>query len=182
MNQIETDRLILQPLDAEAVDALVRGDADAVERATGAGFPRPAGPPPLMEGALPLVRDRLRTNPEELGWWTWLVVHRETRFALGAVGFGGPPNQEGEVVMGYATYPARTGKGYATEAAGALARWALTQPGVRRVCCTIPPWNEGALRVARKIGMRQVGTIWEEDTDEVLLFAIERAREGGGGR
>lgn len=144
---------------------------DSIEELLGATGP---GAPPLMEETLPFVRDRLRTVPGEIGWWTWLVLQKDTGQPVGAVGFGGPPDAEGAVMMGYATYPARENLGYATEAARGLMNWALEQPGVRRVCSSIPPSNARAINVARKIGMRQMGTIWEEELDEVLLFAIDQ--------
>ena len=46
------------------------------------------------------------------------------------------------------------------------------QPGVTRVCASLPPENEPAIRVAQKLGMKLVGTVWEEDLDEVLLYAL----------
>jgi len=69
------------------------------------------------------------------------------------------------------------GRGYATEAAAALAEWALGQPGVARVCASMPPDNAAAIRVAQKIGMRLLGTVWEEDLDDVLLYGIDRDRD-----
>ena len=174
---VDTARLHLLPLTPEAVDALLAGNGDQLTLLTGAVFPTPVTPPPLMEDALPFMRDRLRANPGELGWWAWLVVRRDTRQVLGSAGFGGQPNGEGALVMGYATYPSFEGHGYASEAVKALIDWAFTQDGVRKVCATIPPWNTGSRRVAEKVGMRQVGTIWEEDVDEVELWAVDRYPE-----
>ena len=48
----------------------------------------------------------------------------------GALGFGGPPDPEGAVMIGYSTYPGADRKGYASEATRALVEWALAQPGV----------------------------------------------------
>jgi RimJ/RimL family protein N-acetyltransferase len=77
-------------------------------------------------------------------------------------------------MIGYATYPGAARKGYASEATQALVDWALKQPGVRRVCASIPPDNLPARRVAEKVGMTIVGHVWEEDIDEVLLYGIAR--------
>jgi len=172
--QILTDRLELTPFTAPAIDALLRGDAPALEQLTGLQFPRPLRPPPLMEDLLPLVRERLRAEPGSIGWWTWLAADRATRTVVGALGFGGPPNDDGAVMMGYATYPEADRRGYATEAVHALVTWALEQPGLRRVCASIPPENHAARRVAEKVGMRPVATVWEEEIDDVLLYAVDR--------
>lgn len=172
MLKLATERLELTPFTAEAIDALLEGDGARLREETGYIFPTPLGPPPLLEAVLPLVRSRLRQEPESLGWWTWLTVEKATRRVTGASGFGGPPDGEGAVMIGYATYPGANQRGFASEAAQALVQWALQQPGVRRVCASIPPDNIAARRVAEKIGMRVAGTVWEEDIDEVLLYEI----------
>ncbi|HSB55126.1 MAG TPA: GNAT family N-acetyltransferase, partial [Gemmatimonadales bacterium] len=111
---------------------------------------------------------------------TWLVIRKDTKESVGSVGFGGGPDEDGGVMIGYATYPNVEGRGFATEAAGELARWALAQPGVTRVCASLPPENERAIRVAEKLGMKRVGTVWEEDLDEVLLYALQAGKSEKG--
>jgi ribosomal-protein-alanine N-acetyltransferase len=175
MLTVETPRLILAPFGAEAIDALLRGDETRLAQLTGYTFPRPLQPPPLMGEVLPLVRDRLREDPGSLGWWTWLAADRSTHRVTGALGFGGPPDADGAVMIGYATYPGADHRGFATEATQALVEWALAQPGVDRVCASIPPDNVPARRVAEKVGMRVAGTVWEEEIDDVLLY--EKRRE-----
>ncbi|MEO8031382.1 MAG: cob(I)yrinic acid a,c-diamide adenosyltransferase [Gemmatimonadota bacterium] len=168
---IDTARLTLAPFTPEAIDALLRGDQTLLRQLTDASFPMPLRPPPLMETLLPQVRDQVRAQPESAGWWTWLAIRRDTRDVVGALGFGGPPDPDGAVLLGYATYAEADGRGFGTEAVGALIGWALAQPGCRRVCANIPPDNTGARRVAEKVGMRLVGKLWDEDIDEVLVYA-----------
>jgi RimJ/RimL family protein N-acetyltransferase len=172
--RIDTPRLTLIPFVPDAIDALLKGDGAKLAALTGCTFPRPLRPPPLMADVLPLVRDRLREAPETLGWWTWLTVDRATQHVTGALGFGGPPDQEGAVMIGYATYPGADHRGFATEATRALVEWALGQPGVDRVCASIPPDNVPARRVAERVGMRIAGTVWEEEIDDVLLYEKRR--------
>lgn len=174
--ELETARLRLLPLTADAIDALLAGEGARLRALTGARFPEPVHPPPLTEDVLPMVRDRLRADPSQEGWWTWLVVRKDTGEAVGSAGFGGGPDSEGAVMIGYATYPRVEGNGFATEAAQALIRWALAQPGVARVCASLPPDNAAAIRVAEKVGMRLLARVWEEELDEVLLYGIQRER------
>ena len=171
---IGTDRLELIPFTPDAIDLLLARDQRRLREITGLEFPEPLRPPPLMEELLPEVRDRLRAAPTTLGWWTWLAVERDSRRVTGALGFGGPPDPEGAVMIGYSTYQGADRKGYASEATRALVEWALAQPGVTRVCASIPPDNWPARRVAEKVGMEIFATVWEEDSDEVLLYRIER--------
>lgn len=172
--RLETSRLVLLALTADAIDALLTGNTARATALTGARFPQPLKPPPLTEDVLPIVRDRLRADPSQDGWWTWLVIRKDTNEAVGSAGFGGGADLEGAVMLGYATYPTAEGHGFATEAAGALIDWALSHPGVGRVCASLPPDNTPAIRVAEKVGMRMLGTVWEEDLDEVLLYCVEK--------
>lgn len=172
--ELTTPRLKLVPFIPEAISALLAGDEAGLRRLTGFIFPTPLRTPPLMEELLPMVRDRLVAEPTTLGWWTWLAVERETQRVTGALGFGGPPDVEGAVMIGYSTYPGAARHGYASEATHALVDWALDQSGVNRVCASIPPDNVAARRVAEKVGMSVVGTVWEEEIDEVLLYAAGR--------
>jgi ribosomal-protein-alanine N-acetyltransferase len=170
---IETDRMRLLALDADALEAWVARDAARLTERTGARFALPLEAPPLVDDVLPFVRDRLRAIPDELGWWCWLLVDRETRSAVGSVGFGGRPDQAGTVVVGYSVYEAHQRRGLATEAVRALAAWVLAQPGVRRLRATVPPWNGPSLQVASRVGMRHVGRGQDPDVGDVLVFDLE---------
>jgi RimJ/RimL family protein N-acetyltransferase len=169
---LSTARLDLIPFTADGIDALLAGDEARLRLETGVTFPTPLRPPPLLEDVLPLVRSRLQAEPGTLGWWTWLTIERRTNQVTGALGFGGPPDAEGAVMIGYATYPGADRRGFASEATRGLIDWALAQPGVSRVCASIPPDNVAARRVAEKVGMRIAGTVWEEEIDEVILYEI----------
>jgi [ribosomal protein S5]-alanine N-acetyltransferase len=170
-----TERLELMPMSGDAIEALLAGDAERLRSLTGAIFPVPVEPPPYMAEALPEVRNRLRESPSQLHWWNWLVIRRHDREALGSVAFGGGPDEEGAVLIGYAMYPGREGNGYATEATQALVEWAFTQPGVRIVRAMAPVWNTPAVRVAENVGMRPVGSYEDDEVGEVLIYETVRS-------
>jgi ribosomal-protein-alanine N-acetyltransferase len=169
---VHTDRLDIAPFGLAAVEAIVSGDAAALEHLTGAIFPRPATPPPYMTEALPVVRERLRAHPDETQWWNWLIVERETGRAVGSVAFGGTPDARGAVLIGYAMYPEFEGHGYATEAVRAMIQWAFRQSGVTVVRALAPVWNTPALRVAENVGMQPVAADEDDDIGEVLVYAV----------
>ena len=172
---VRTERLQLTPLSADAVEALLQGDAARLRSLTQAEFAAPAGPPPNMAGSLPVVQDRLRKNPAEARWWNWLVVRRDNHEAVGSVAFGGMPDTTGSVLIGYAMYPAVEGSGYATEAVRAMVDWAFAQPGVRIVRALAPVWNTPAVHVAEKVGMRPVGSYEDDEVGEVLIYETARS-------
>lgn len=172
---VRTARLELRPMDARTIHALQHGDRATLESATEARFGDPLAPPPLLGDALPFMASRLAAHPDELGWWSWLVIRTDDRRAIGSIGFGGRPDPEGALVLGYSTYADAHGRGYATEAVRALIAWAFSHPEVGKVCATIPCWNAASRRVAEKVGMRRAGLIWEEELGEdVELWGVER--------
>ena len=168
--RILTQRLELLPLTTEAIDALLGGDGHRLRSLTGADFPLPVAPPPYMAESLPVVRDRLRANPEEVGWWNWLVIERNEHRAVGVLAVAGKADARGAVLIGYALYPGAEGKGYATEAVRTLIQWALAQPGVRSVRALAPVWNTPAVHVAEKAGMRPVASDEDDEIGEVLVY------------
>lgn len=169
---VYTERLDLAPLTLDEIDALIAGDGARLRELTGALFPRPAAPPPYMADPLPEVGRRLRAHPDEAAWWNWLMVERETGRAVGLVAFGGPPDDAGAVLIGYAVYSQYEGHGYATEAVKGMIAWAFQQAGVRQVRTLAPVWNTPALRVAENVGMRPVAADEDDDVGEVLVYAV----------
>jgi ribosomal-protein-alanine N-acetyltransferase len=160
---IRTARLRLTALDLPAIESLLV---------------RP-GPPPYMADALPAVRDRLRSHPEEAQWWSWLIAREDTGSAVGVVALAGPPDDAGRVLIGYAIYAEHEGRGFATEAVRAMLGWAFSQPGVREVRALAPVWNTPALRVAENVGMHPVASEEDDDVGEVLIYAVSAPASSG---
>lgn len=171
---VHTERLRLDALDLDALQAWVDADADALFSLTGTRFADPPEPPPLFGEDLPMFRDRMAETPGELGWWVWLIARRDDGRAVGVCGLGGRPDDEGVVVLGYSVYPDFEGQGYATEAARAVSAWALAAPGVSRVRATVPMGNPASLGVARKLGMSRVGTETHPDVGEIAVYEMTR--------
>ncbi len=93
---VHTERLELTPLDARRH----RGPARRRRRRasatlTGALFPSPRRRRPTWPSRCPVVRERLRAQPDEAPWWNWLIVRAGDRRAVGSVAFGGPPDDGG---------------------------------------------------------------------------------------
>lgn len=171
---LSTPRLRLTAMGADALDAWIEGNAAGLFELTGVRFADPPAPPPLLGDDLASIRDRTAQEEDDTGWWVWLVSDRHDEGARGVCGLGGPPDEEGTVVLGYSVYPEHEGKGIATEAAGALVAWALAQDGVRRVVATVPRWNAPSVAVARKIGMACVGADVDPEVGEVDVYEVRR--------
>jgi len=167
-----TDRLELIPLSAAALDALIDRNRPQLEAVTQAHFPDPLCAPPLMEDALISMREQVLAENEDRRHGPWLAISRSTREAVGSVGLSGSASDEGTLLVGYSIYAEFEGRGYATEATKALISWALSLPGTRVIQATIPPWHTPSLRVAEKLGMRQMGTGHDNEIGEVLVYEL----------
>jgi RimJ/RimL family protein N-acetyltransferase len=105
------------------------------------------------------------------GWWA--VELRETGQLVGTVGAffrEGIPGIE----LGWNTYRAFWGRGFASEAAGEALRFALEVRGERQARVLIAPGNAASIRVAQHLGLR-----YDAETElygkPVGRYTVERA-------
>ncbi|MBD0327516.1 MAG: GNAT family N-acetyltransferase, partial [Pyrinomonadaceae bacterium] len=91
--------------------------------------------------------------------------------AIGGCGFKGKPAADGTVEIGYSMLPEFQCAGYATEAAGALVRWAFSHAEVARVIAETYPELRPSIRVLEKNGFRFIGDGSEE---RVIRYALTR--------
>jgi RimJ/RimL family protein N-acetyltransferase len=117
------------------------------------------------------VRVARAGDPWALGF---TVVERASGAAVGSCGFKGPPDADGVVEVAYGTDPAHRERGYATEAAGALAAFALADGRVRRVRAHTRPDDGASARVLEKCGFGRVGEV--TDPEDGLVCRWELAR------
>ena len=65
--------------------------------------------------------------------------------------------QAGDAEVGYVLHQDAWGQGLATEAAGAVLRWAQQELGITRLVATCRPENIGSVRVLEKLSLSQIG-------------------------
>ncbi|ANW19371.1 GNAT family N-acetyltransferase [Streptomyces clavuligerus] len=173
MKDLETERLLLHPLDpAEAERLLTAGQDGDPGRAAhwSPGYP--------TDGDLVAARKFLRACDEDIPgespggdprpygpYRPYEVRLRDGGRAIGGVGFHGPPDEAGSVTIGYSLIPAERGRGYATEALRGLLAHAR-ESGVRRVEGDAGHDNAASQRVMRAAGMERIG-----EDEEVAYYA-----------
>ena len=113
-----------------------------------------------------------------LGYGYWFVEDRRTGEFAGEVGFADfhratEPTFWGLPECGWVIAPAHHGKGYASEAVGAIHDWFDAETREAKSVCIIDHDNAASLRIAGKFGYEQAGTV-EVDGEPVLYF--ERTR------
>lgn len=148
---LDTQRLVLRPLPAEAAAALPDDRALAAQILE-AGLD-PAWPLDDIAGNLRLQADAPRAD-EPFG--AWAVIERETDTVVGEVGFEGHP-AAGTVELFFSVVPSRRRRGYATEAARALIGWAFDQPDVHHVVARCQPQNFASIGTLERSGFHLVG-------------------------
>jgi len=176
---ISTDRLDLVPLQPAVARLLIARDRRGAELALALRLPEEFPSESDRTRFLTIQLDRMERFPDRRAWQVRLMVDRD-RNVVGHCCFHGPPEVIGRAEIGYAVFAAYRGRGYAREAACALAQWAFRK-GSREVCAAVSPANEPSLAVVRALGFEQIGI--EEDGPE-LLFVVRpdtlvRAAPGG---
>jgi len=118
---IVTSRLELHPFTSELAGAIATGESGGQHWA--AGFPREDD----RDAALMFLRN---PSPE---FGSYEIRIGATQEAIGTIGFFGPPDEAGTVMVGYGLVEQARGFGYATEALHALVTYALARPQVAQV-------------------------------------------------
>jgi ribosomal-protein-alanine N-acetyltransferase len=165
VSTLRTHRLELFAADAVLSRAALKDHAQ-LGRLLEATVPAAWTPAPVAEGEA----SRLEQDPEAQGWLSWYVVRvGRARTLVGVCGLAGPPGETGEVTLRYAILPGHEGKGYATEAVGALIDWAFSDERTRAIVAHTEERLPASIRVMVKNGL----TLEHRD-GERLTFALRR--------
>jgi ribosomal-protein-alanine N-acetyltransferase len=150
---IETDRLLFRPLRVADAEALASMWSDPeVTRFMGG----PRDPAELSRS----LEKRAREDGAAAEIDLWPVVERSSGRIVGHCGLLEKEVEgRGEIELIYVFARAAWGKGYATEAAEALKRYAFERLALPRIIALIDPDNAASERVAVKVEMR-----FERDT------------------
>lgn len=129
-----------------------------------------------------LLYERLKADPDLLGWWTRLFVHAEDRVLIGMGGYKGRADEAGVVEIGYAIVPAYRGRGLATEAAQGLIDNAFAHAHVKRVDAHTLAESNPSTRVLERVGMEFSGAVDHPDLGEVWRWSLHKADYRPGSR
>ena len=165
MTELVTDRLVLRTWTEAEANAVVNG-ARSAEWAD--DFP--AEGDREIAGLLAQNRAWLDERGHRL------MIERASGLVVGAIGLFWPP-REGKLEIGYGIVPSRRGRGYTTEAAKALAGFALTAPDVDTVFADVELTNPASMRVLEKAGFQPWGT-----KESRVRFRLTRGDLVGAGR
>jgi ribosomal-protein-alanine N-acetyltransferase len=151
-----TKRLVLEPLSQGAARAVVDGRPDGLRR--GDGWPHAD------------TLDALRMVAEH-GSEAWLIL--EDGVVVGDAGTHGPPDEQGDVEIGYGLAAPVRGRGLASEFVTALARHLLARPEVKRVVARAVLADNTPSRRA----LERAGFSVEREADGLVWYALEPVGE-----
>ena len=98
-----------------------------------------------------------------------MVIERSSLIAIGELGCKGEA-VDGVADIGYGFNPSLWNRGYATEIVTAFSDWLLEQPELHAVTADTAVTNPASGRVLEKAGFAQVGTGFDEDDGDLLLW------------
>jgi RimJ/RimL family protein N-acetyltransferase len=140
---IRSAHLDLVPLTPRFVQAVVAGDRIGARAEIGAGVGGwlLADPHHLVQLDLAGQAAEARGFP---GFGRAIVhgIPSGTRTVVGSIGFLGPPDERGRLEASCRVHPAHAGRGFASEALGALLDWAAVRFGVMRFLVAVPARHE----------------------------------------
>lgn len=176
--RIATDRLVIRPIARTDVTELTRY-RNIPEIARFQDWPLPY----TRDLAHELLDGLEDTNGPTTDLWVQLAIARIDDDELVGDLAVWLDTQGALAMIGYTLAPEHQGKGYASEAAGALVDW-LVAKGVHRIAATLDPENLASARVLERLGFRYTGTArsaafvrgaWEDDARFEILAPERKA-------
>jgi ribosomal-protein-alanine N-acetyltransferase len=165
VEEIATPRLALLAITLASVEA-ERASLDALAKAVRAWVPA-TWPPEHWKPAVPaFLRQPFAADPADVGWHRYIALREEDgkRTLIGTVGGLRRAERPGECEIGYSVVEEYRERGYATEAAQAMMRWALGREGVVEITAQTFPDLPKSIRVMEKCGLAYTGPGYEEGT------------------
>ena len=119
-----------------------------------------------------------RSPGEPEGWVQLSVEERESGRLVGDVGLAPADGERGVIRVGYTMAPEFQGRGYATEAVGALIAYAFDTLGAEVVRAHASAENLPSIRVAEKVGLHLAERFEHRYGDEVWFGVRYELRRG----
>ncbi len=165
---LESDRLILRTWALEDADAAFKiwGNAEVMQFI--------GKPFESVEVAQRALGNAIAAQ-EKNGFCLWAAVEKSSAEVIGCCGFH--LYEDGSALeLAYHFIPSSWRHGYATEAAAACVKYGFGRLNRLRIVAFAHPDNAASNRVLEKIGMRYIGLVPYEGTEE-KLYELERSGE-----
>ncbi|MBB6129115.1 GNAT family N-acetyltransferase [Mucilaginibacter lappiensis] len=170
---IESERLRLIPLTHEQLQ-LIQADRQTMELSLGlnpsAMLIDPLYKHEIDDAMINFWLPKTLEHAEQYLWYTsWEIILKSTNTIIGGMGFGGEPNEKGEVETGYMIDGNHHNKGYATEALKSIIQWVFGHEKVQAITVRTYADNLPSRKMMDKCGFALV-----DDTDRLLTYRLKR--------
>lgn len=118
------------------------------------------------------MRDMIRSHPDDPGFGSWYIVGE--RRLVGICGYKGPPNERGEVEIGYSVIEPSQRKGFANGAVQLLVERAFRDPRVTIVAAETLPSLIASQAVLTRNGFSILSRSHDPKFGEILRFGLAR--------
>lgn len=147
--KIETQRLFLKPLSEQEMKDYLLDDFSLELSLNLVCKPRVITDRVRMTIESKIIPNIIDKNKNALFYTFWTVIDKKENAMIADICFKGEPNINGEVELGYGTYPHFQGKGFMTEAIGGIIKWAFTQNKINSVLAETDPTNIASIKVLK---------------------------------
>ena len=115
--------------------------------------------------------------------FTLPIVLKESKEIIGWCGIGPLEFDESEIEVFFLISYEFWGRGFATEAVGALIEYSFDQLGLKRLVALVDPRNHASIRVVTKLGLWEEGIIRRLDVTHKhyeghVKYALEKSKSG----
>jgi len=162
---LETERLLLVPMTFEFVSKILENDISAYEDID--IEPTPEWPNMDTREILPIIKEKLSSQPIPDGFGPWLFIDKRDKCIIGDGGFKGSPNSKGEIDLGYGIIESKRRQGYTFEAVTSLIKWGISQENVKVITADCLKDNTASRNLLRKLGMAEI-----KQDDRLIYFAL----------
>jgi RimJ/RimL family protein N-acetyltransferase len=169
MTELFTDRLKLKPLNKCELELAIKNFND-LEKELGAEITK-ENIGPREQSVYKIRLNDMKTNMDLYKWYTpWVLIESKLNRIIGAIMIKNYPDENGEVIIGYALQESFRRKGYMREGVSALIEWILNNDDVKFVVADTLKSNIASHGLLKQIGM----TIYKED-EECYWWRIEKS-------
>lgn len=166
ITELHTERLALRKMKEADASGLFRiwSDPDVTRFMNVSNFTH-------EDQARDMIRllDGLSRNKQAI---RYSIILKDTGDLIGSCGFNAFDDEQGMTEIGYDLAKAAWGKGYATEAIGALLEYAFMSLGMRRVEAKVESENAGSVKLLHKLGFAFEGTVEEGGSEGEPVSAL----------
>jgi len=154
---IETERLILKPLNYEQLLKYIKCD-NSLEVELNLNETSRTISSELKEAFEQTILPNVADNSKNYLYSTlWTAISKIDNKMVGDLCIVGGPNANGEIEIGYGTYDEFRNKGFMTEVVSGIIEWAKTQPEIKSIVASTDKTNNASFKVLEKNSFIKIG-------------------------